>query len=271
MLLVMTFNLRFDNPRDGDHAWPHRREAAAGMIREHAPHLIGTQEGLAPQLDELLALLPGYAAFGSGRRGPRQDEHCRIFYRTDTLRLLDHGDFWLSEIPDLVGSITESWGNTLPRMATWGVFEALKARRRLTFLNTHLDHGSPTARERAAGQLVRFLRRPEVTPPIILAGDLNAEPGSLPLQLLTGERPVDDSRSPLRDASLLAGGGAANEPTYHNFTGRGQERIDYLLVEPTLRAIRYEVLNAPVDGRWVSDHFPVIAALEWPPLTPPAG
>jgi len=262
MLTVMTFNLRFDNPRDGEHAWPHRREAAAALIRAHAPHLLGTQEGLAPQLEELQALLPGYTAFGTGRRGPRQDEHCQVFYRSDTLRLRRHGDFWLSETPDTVGSITEAWNNTLPRMASWGEFEVIESGDRITFLNTHLDHASPTARERGAAQIVRFLQRPEIAHPVVVAGDLNALPDSLPLQILVGEVPVDGSPSPLRDACLLSGGLSDDGPTFHAFTGRGQERIDYLLVEPSLRVTRCEVLNAPIEGRWVSDHFPVVATLE---------
>src|SRR5712691_2885494 len=263
MLTVITLNLRFNTPRDGVHAWPHRREAVGDLLRAHAPDLIGTQEGLAGQLKELQAELPGYHSFGTGRGSPGQDEHCRVFYRSDALRLRRHGDFWLSETPEQAGSVTQSWGNSFPRMVTWGEFEPVDGGAPFSFLNTHLDHASPLARERGAEQIVRFLRQPEIVHPAIVCGDLNAPPDGRPLQILHGEVPVDGAASPLRDTYLLSGGAGNGEPTYHDFTGHGTERIDYILVEPPIRATRFEVLNQPVEGRWVSDHFPVLAALEW--------
>jgi endonuclease/exonuclease/phosphatase family metal-dependent hydrolase len=261
MLTVISFNLRYDTPKDGPNAWPHRRSAVAALLQKHAPHLIGTQEGLALQLDELGESLPGYAAFGSGRRGPREDEHCRVFYRTDSLKLRRHGDFWLSDTPDQVGGISGSWGNTLPRMATWAEFERTTDGACFTFLNTHLDHASAVARERGAQQIVRFLRRADTPHPVILAGDLNADPGSVPLKLLTGELPVDASPSLLRDAYRLSGGQGNGEPTFHGFTGEGRERIDYVLVEAPHRVTRYARLDETVSDRWVSDHFPVLAVV----------
>jgi endonuclease/exonuclease/phosphatase family metal-dependent hydrolase len=263
MLTVITLNLRFDTPRDGLHAWPHRREAVGDLLRAHAPDLIGTQEGLAAQLEELQAELPGYHSFGTGRGSPGQDEHCRVFYRADRLRLRRHGDFWLSETPQEAGSVTQRWGNSFPRMVTWGEFEPVDGGAPFTVLNTHLDHESAVARERGAEQIVRFLRQPEALHPAIVGGDLNATPGSRPMQILLGEVPVDGAASPLRDAYRLSGGAGNGEPTYHDFTGHGTERIDYILVELPIRATRFEVLSQPVNGHWVSDHFPVLAALEW--------
>src|SRR5262249_3464309 len=129
-------------------------------------------------------------------------------------------------------------------------------------VNTHTDHASPIARERSAAQIVRFLRKPGVVHPVILGGDMNADPDSRPVQLLLGAEPVDGAPSVLRDSYHLSGGPGSGPPTFHGFTGRGEERIDYLLAEPPLRATRFEVLDQPVDGHWVSDHFPVLAALE---------
>jgi endonuclease/exonuclease/phosphatase family metal-dependent hydrolase len=263
VLVVMTFNLRFNNPKDGLNAWPYRREATAAAIRRVEPDLVGTQEGLAGQLAELEALLPSYTGFGVGRRGGEDDEHCRVFFRTASLRLRRHGEFWLSDTPDSVGSISPAWGNTLPRMATWGEFSRVEDGRVFTFVNTHLDHASAVARENAARQLVGFLRRTDVTHPAILAGDLNAAPDSLPLKLLTGRVPVEGEAGLLRDAGTLTPSRRDGEATFHGFTGQGSERIDYLLIEPPLRVIRHHVFDEPVDGRWPSDHFPVVASLAW--------
>jgi endonuclease/exonuclease/phosphatase family metal-dependent hydrolase len=262
MLTVITFNLRFNTLKDGPHAWPHRREAVGALLRAHAPDLIGTQEGLAAQLEELQQQLPGCRSFGEPRGSPAQDEHCRVFYRADRLRLRRQGDFWLSETPQQAGSVTPSWGNGFPRMVTWGEFEPVEGGAPFTFLNTHLDHESEVARARGAEQIVRFLRQPDVAHPAIVGGDLNATPDSRPLQILLGEVPVDGAASSLRDTYRLSGGAGSGAPTFHGFTGRGAERIDYLLAEPPFRVARFEVLDQPVDGHWISDHFPVLAALE---------
>jgi len=40
---VMTFNIRYNNPADGQDAWPHRTEMVSDIIREHAD-IAGLQE-----------------------------------------------------------------------------------------------------------------------------------------------------------------------------------------------------------------------------------
>jgi endonuclease/exonuclease/phosphatase family metal-dependent hydrolase len=262
-LTVITLNLRFNTPKDGPHAWPHRREAVGTLLRERAPDVIGTQEGLAAQLEELEQALPGYRSFGVARGSPWQDEHCRVFFRSNRLRLRQHGDFWLSETPDRPGSAARSWGNSFPRMVTWGEFEPIDGGAPFSFLNTHLDHESAAARERGAELIVRFLRRPEIVHPAVVCGDMNAGPDSPPLQILAGKAPLDGEASRLRDTFRLSGGTGTGSPTFHGFTGRGTERIDYILAEAPFQTKQFEVLDQPVNGRWVSDHFPVLAVLEF--------
>ena len=46
-LVVMTMNMRYDNPEDGENNWRFRRERIAAMLREQAPDVFGTQELLA--------------------------------------------------------------------------------------------------------------------------------------------------------------------------------------------------------------------------------
>lgn len=70
-LAVMTLNMRYDNPEDGMNNWRFRRERIAGLIRSEAVDLLGTQEVLANQFDDLQALLPGYRAVGVGRESGR--------------------------------------------------------------------------------------------------------------------------------------------------------------------------------------------------------
>ena len=137
-LAVMTLNMRYDNPEDGMNNWRFRRERIAGLIRSEAVDLLGTQEVLANQFDDLQALLPGYRAVGVGREdGARAGEFNAVFFRSDRFELLDSGVFWLSEEPETPGS--KGWDGACERLATWTVLRD-KSGRELLFINTHLDH-----------------------------------------------------------------------------------------------------------------------------------
>jgi endonuclease/exonuclease/phosphatase family metal-dependent hydrolase len=91
--------------------------------------------------------------------------------------------------------------------------------------------------------------------PALLLGDLNATPDSEPVQiLLTG----------LRDARSLS-----QTPPYGpmgTFNGFKLDapllaRIDYVLLSAHWRMLRYAVLTDSVQGRFPSDHLPVVTRL----------
>jgi hypothetical protein len=88
-LRVMTFNIRYDNPADGEDAWPKRRAKAASMIRFHGADVVGLQEALRGQIADLEAALPELGWFGAGRSAARDGEHCAVLFRRDRLDVLD--------------------------------------------------------------------------------------------------------------------------------------------------------------------------------------
>lgn len=97
----MTYNIRFNNPGDGPNAWPERREFLLGQVRYHRPDIMGTQEGMAEQIDYLDQHLANYDQVGVGRDdGARAGEFCTIFYRKDKFKRLQSGTFWLSPTPE---------------------------------------------------------------------------------------------------------------------------------------------------------------------------
>ena len=73
-LSVLTYNIRFDNPGDGDDAWPKRRDHLAAQLRFFAPDVFGIQEGLLRQLEYLNEQLPGYQRIGVGRDDGKDGE-----------------------------------------------------------------------------------------------------------------------------------------------------------------------------------------------------
>lgn len=245
-LRVMTFNLRRDVEADGVNRWENRRDDAAELVRREAPDVLGTQEGLAHQLADLDERLPGYARIGRSRDAEGADEACAIYYDTRRLGLLAWGDLWLSDTPSEPGSAT--WGNRHPRLVTWAKFEDRLAGGTFTVANTHLDHESENARQRAA----RFLA--ERLPGAILMGDFNATPGEPTYALLTAAGWADAHHA------HEAPGDAA--PTFHGFTGRPWARLDWVLAPPTHRVRSHRIpVMGPKEGRYVSDHHPVVAEL----------
>jgi len=59
-LSVMAFNIRYGTANDGDNHWLERREMVFDVIRTHRPDVVGLQEALRGQLDEVLQAVPDY-------------------------------------------------------------------------------------------------------------------------------------------------------------------------------------------------------------------
>ncbi len=59
-LTLITCNIRFDNPADGDNAWAHRRIFLRDTLLSDSPDIIATQEGRFDQLQDLNSLLEDY-------------------------------------------------------------------------------------------------------------------------------------------------------------------------------------------------------------------
>ena len=261
VLRVMTFNIRYDTPSDGINAWPNRRDWVAGLIRFHAADAVGVQEALAHMLTELDARLPGFARVGVGRTDGRQGgEFSAILYRTDRLALLDSGTFWLSPTPEVPGS--KGWDAAIERVATWARFRDRRTGCRLLHLNTHFDHIGERARQESARLIRRRLAELAAGDPVVVTGDLNADPASAPYRLLTRDT-IAGALGPLRDAYAVSRAGHYGPTsTWTEFRAiEPGRRIDYVLVSPTVTVLTHGILPDSWDGRFPSDHLPVLASV----------
>lgn len=253
-LTVMTYNIRFNNPADGPNAWDNRKAWLCEQIQTVSPDFLGIQEGLVAQLNYMQQSLAAYAMTGVGRDdGREKGEFCALWYHKVKFRLLKHGTFWLSPTPK---KVSKGWDAALPRICTYGQFRDLATGRKFWVFNTHFDHMGVTARKNSAlliMQKIKELNRS--SQPVILIGDLNSEPDSEPIRLLKSL--FQDAKAAEQRMSMDPDG------TYNGFdtTKPATERIDYIFAGSGAKAVSYTVGRESRDGRYASDHFPVIAEI----------
>lgn len=259
-LTVMSFNIRYGTANDGDNHWKQRREFLLDVMREADADLVGLQEALDGQIRELLDALPQYGVVGVGRDdGRTRGEYAAILYRRDRFRVSDAGTFWFSDTPETVAS--KSWGNSITRICTWARFVDRDGRA-FWHYNVHLDHQSQPSRERSAALLAeRIAARRNSDEPAIVTGDFNAGETNPAVTRLT--TPQGDVPALYLDSFRVKYPDEKETGTFTGFkfgvtTG---DKIDYVLVPPGTDVQSAAIIRTSRDGRYPSDHFPVIAKI----------
>lgn len=253
----MTYNLRYASAK-GPEAWPLRRPAMKALLEEFPPDLMGTQEGVYPQLRDLASDLPGHDWIGTGRDGGSRGEFMAIFYRRDRFEPLAYDHFWLSDTPEVIGSST--WGNTNRRMLTSVHFRDRRTHREFHLWNTHLDHALQPAREKGAALIRARLAKLPPSDRVILMGDFNAAATrNVVYDALTKEIGFTDSwfASARRRNETLDSFNGFGKPTFNS------ARIDWILFRGEAEVSHAEVVDLAPGGRLPSDHYPVLARMRW--------
>jgi len=250
-LCVMSFNLRFASQQQ-PHAWPDRRPVMRDCIRSVAPDIIGTQEGVYPQLKDLANDLPDYAWIGTGRDGGSQGEFMAVFYRRERFEPMAYDHFWLSDTPAVIASST--WSNTCRRMVTWVRFRERQTGREFYFWDTHLDHQIETARQNGAALIVERVKALKTSLPVLLVGDFNA----IATQSKAYEIATKDDF--FADTWFLAKERIHESlNSFHGYESpkTNSQRIDWILVRGPATVQKSEVITFEQGGQTPSDHFPV--------------
>lgn len=257
---VMTFNLRYLNDSDASpHTWEERRSTVRQVIRKEQADIVGTQEAVYQQVKDLASDLPNYEWIGQGREGGNEGEFMSVFYNEKRFTPLEYDHFWLSDTPDVVGST--SWGNTIPRMVTWVKFLDTKSNKEFYFVNTHFDHMSEKAREKSAELISERVKEFDQNLPILLTGDFNAGPDSVPHDILLNEGGFVDTFT-AADKTINKELGTFNG--YDDPTGGGSDnRIDWILSKGNVSIDTSEIVNYQKNGQYPSDHYPVLSEVSF--------
>jgi endonuclease/exonuclease/phosphatase family metal-dependent hydrolase len=254
-LTVMSFNIRYGTANDGPDRWELRRDQLFAVIKQQDPDVLGLQEALHFQIDEILAAVPEYRMVGVGRSdGGQGGEYTAILYRASRLSVRQSSTFWFSDTPEIVKSNT--WGAALERICTWALFDDRQGTPFYAY-NLHLDHISQPAREKSGELLLHRIAQRSPRLPVIVTGDFNTGEGNPVTQAIA---------KVLRDTFRVVHPKATEVGTANQFKmGMTMgDKIDYIFVEPGTEVMSAEIVRASQGGRYPSDHFPVVARVRLP-------
>ena len=250
-LTVLSYNIRYDNPNDGENQWKYRKERVANYIKEIRPDIIGMQEVLDPQLVFLDFSLTEFSFVGVGREdGKTKGEYSPILYNSNRLTLLQTDTFWLSETPKV---ISVGWDAALERICTYAQFKHKETGQKFWVFNTHFDHIGELARIQSAKlihQKIKMLNTNNF--PVIITGDFNLTPDTAPIKIFQNAYVDVMQKTP------------TNANNYGTFTGfdklsNGKERIDYIFQKGLKTLKSTHIWLKTTSGGWASDHHPVQA------------
>lgn len=257
---VMSFNIRMDTEEDGFNRWSNRKDYACDMIRFHHPDLIGAQEVLHHQLQDMCQRLPEYEAVGVGREdGKEKGEYSAVFFRKDRFRLLQQQTFWLSENPEAVG--VKGWDAACERVVTWVKLRDRKSKKTFYFFNTHFDHMGEIARRESCKLLKNKIREIAGDAPVIVSGDFNASPASGVILALTDTADPDY----LVNSRSVAAFRYGPEFSFHDYGKLPLERrtiLDYIFVKQIDRVLQSAILTDTRGELFVSDHYPLLSVIK---------
>ncbi len=256
-LIVGTFNLRYDNAGDSGNLWKDRAPVVTSLIAFHGFDILGTQEGLKNQLDDISNALPEYDRYGVGRDdGKDAGEHSAIFYRKDKFALLDKGDFWLSATPD---KPTLGWdARCCKRICSWVKLKDKQTSKTVWVFNAHYDHEGKIAREESSKLVLQKIQALAGKDMTVFMGDLNGGHDSEPYKIIA-------TSGMLKDTYGMVAHPYTNNPSFQAFGKQlaGDNIIDHIFVSQQFRAIRWGILSDSYRGKYPSDHFPVLAEIAY--------
>lgn len=278
---ILSINVRLSTANDGENSWANRKEFMTSIIVEGNYDFIGSQETVMHanpdlhQVNFIASKLPGHSVIGRSREvNPEVGEAMTIFYKKERWQIdeTDQGTFWLSDTPDVPGSKTDPQAGC-PRSVTFALFHELKegqpTGQKIYVYNTHYDHMSEGARQRAAKQLMdRIATRKNKDVLVVVIGDMNSGERGAAIRYMKGEPATLDGQAltppfKLLDSFREVHPDATDVGTFNSFRAPSKEKIDYIFVLPGLKTISAEIIRTQREGKYPTDHFPINAVISW--------
>lgn len=251
----MSYNIRLDTEADGVNQWKNRTARVYDLLKKYDPDLLGVQEALPNQVEDLKENLTGYDFVGMGREdGKRKGEFSGIFYKKNRFDLKLQNTRWLSQTPDVPGS--KSWDAAITRIVTYVIIKEKITGQEIAYFNTHFDHIGKEARANSAGLIKTFIAEVcrDKKMPVIVSGDFNSQPAEAPYQRMIKPDAITlyDSRPPESKAGTFCG---------FKVGGMDCRTLDYIFHSADWKTTAYLVIEDNNGTYYPSDHLPVMATL----------
>jgi len=255
-----TYNIRIATSKDkGDINWSNRQQYVSQTILDNKYDILSLNEIKNDnQENDLRALLPGYELVAYGRESAERSvgERVGVLFSTKRFELVASGHFFLTENPEQPGL---AWDATYKRVAVWVLLRDIKSDKQLAVLSTHLDYQGAEARKQGAKLCIEQIENVAQNCPMIIMGDLNAEPNETAVHQLFKDANFKDARQTSKRAPRGSYGTFTNwipMPT--------NQRIDYIYLKGDIVVKSYEVVGENY-GRVVmpSDHRALVAKVKY--------
>ena len=248
---IMSFNIRCTNV--GKDSWEDRIGIVSQTIIESEADSVGVQEATPEWMAALNETIGDmYAYVGVGRDdGDNEGEYSAIFYLKGKYNVVDSGTFWLSETPD---KVSFGWDAACRRVCTWVVLQNKETAEKYVHINSHFDHVGIAARKNSVDMIVNKAK--EYTDlPVVFTADMNVKQGSDNYNQFIESGVLRDTK--------FATTNTMDYCTYHDTKPQSHKDdvIDYVMINEHFDAASYRVVTEGVDGRFVSDHYPIYADL----------
>ncbi|WP_462249200.1 endonuclease/exonuclease/phosphatase family protein [Ferruginibacter sp.] len=254
---IGTYNLRYDNPKDSGNLWVNRAPVINALIRFHNFDIFGTQEGYKNQLDDIKNTLPQYEYYGKGRDdGMDKGEHSAIFFKKNMFKLLNKGDFWLSQTP---AKPSLGWDATCcNRICSWVLLQHKKTGKQFYFFSAHYDHQGVQARIESSKLVLQKIKTIAAGKPAIFVADMNGAYNSEWYSTIARSGILKDTHNEVKYPY-------ANNASHNGFgkTKESNDIIDHIFITDTFKVSRWGLLTDTYHGKYPSDHFPVLADISF--------
>ena len=249
VMRVMSFNIRCANV--GTDSWEDRIGIVSQTMLDSEADSIGVQEATPEWMATLKETVGDkYSYVGVGRDdGDNKGEYSSIFYLKDKYTAVESGTFWLSETPE---KPSRGWDAACNRVCTWAVLQNKETGEKYVHINTHFDHIGISARKNSVDMIVEKAK--EFTDiPVVFTADMNVKQDSENYNQFVNSGVLYDTKFSAPDTM--------NYCTYHDTkpNKHKDDVIDYVMINDKFSAVSYKVVTEGIDGRFVSDHYPVYA------------
>lgn len=267
---VMSFNIRFNNPKDTAlTSWDARRQPCGLLINTVKPDVIGMQEPRGEkQIADIKQMLTGYDSYEILEApGYNIDKAGRImiFYDKNKFTALKKGYFWLNDNPKTPAPSFCTTDRNNIRAAMWVKLKSISTHHVFYMVTTHTPYkkapADNVARAKCAETIISQMKDiagEKAT--IFIVGDLNAcfnIKDSRRNSLIPFYTWLLDARimSPLTDA----------KSSFNGFTERKDLypcTLDYIFYR-NATPLKFQTYDEPIWGvPYVSDHYPITCDFE---------